>query len=57
MPDDPNYKAPPTDGSPDFVVDSEIVQEPTSNKEVEKLIRFLKSKNYVRNKFNTKCNS
>lgn len=47
LPDDPNYKAPPTDGSPDFVVDSEIVQEPTSNKEVEKLIRFLKSKNYV----------
>jgi hypothetical protein len=47
LPDDPNYKAPPTDGSPDFVVDNEIVQEPTSNKEVEKLIRFLKSKNYV----------
>ena len=47
LPDDPNYKAPPTDGSPDFVVDDEIVQEPTSNKEVEKLIRFLKTKNYT----------
>ena len=46
LPDDPNYVAPTTDGTEFVVEDQEnIIQTPESNREVEKLIRFLKSKN------------
>jgi hypothetical protein len=51
LPDDPTYVAPPTDGSGDetFALDVDTnpsLTSPQSNLEIEKMIRFLKSKNY-----------
>ena len=53
MPDDPNYVAPPTDGSPDNVgSDSGTFSNPSlsdvkSNPKIDKMVKFLKSKGYA----------
>ena len=52
IPDDPSYIPPPTDGSDDgsYGVDPDTnpdLSNPESNQEVEKMIRFLQSKNYT----------
>ena len=52
-PDDPNYVAPPTDGSPDNLpgdsgtFSNPSLSDPKSNPKVDKMIRFLKSKGYT----------
>lgn len=52
-PDDPNYVAPPTDGSPDTLTNNgstfsnPSLSDQKSNPKIDKMIRFLKSKGYV----------
>jgi len=52
LPDDPSYVAPPTDGSSDASILESIDTNPdlsstASNPEIEKMIRFLRSKSYI----------
>lgn len=51
--DDPSYVAPATDGTPDSIIpaggtySNPVLSDPKSNPDIDKMIRFMKSKGYV----------